>query len=89
MEVTVAKWGNSLGIRLPNSVIKNLGAKCGDKISIESTAGRAVIEKERDPWKEMEEYFGKPLSELTEQELRGSDVEIVDFGQDVGGEVVE
>ena len=30
----VAKWGNSLAIRLPRSVVKVLGLKAGDSIDI-------------------------------------------------------
>lgn len=34
----VAKWGNSLAVRLPSAVVKMLGLKEGDKIEI-SIAG--------------------------------------------------
>jgi antitoxin MazE len=30
----VAKWGNSLAVRLPNTVVKALGLKTGDEIEI-------------------------------------------------------
>jgi antitoxin MazE len=34
MIMRVAKWGNSLAVRLPNVVVKALGLKAGDQIEI-------------------------------------------------------
>ena len=42
----VAKWGNSLAIRLPRSVVTALGLKAGDTIDIH-VAGRRAFEIER------------------------------------------
>jgi len=36
----VAKWGNSLAVRLPESVVKVLGLKSGDQIEIVVTGTR-------------------------------------------------
>jgi antitoxin MazE len=36
----VAKWGNSLAIRLPDAVVKALGLKTGDEIEIVVTGTR-------------------------------------------------
>ena len=36
----VAKWGNSLAVRLPESVVKVLGLKSGDEIEIVVTGTR-------------------------------------------------
>lgn len=42
----VAKWGNSLAVRLPSSVVQALDLKEGDDITIHVTGGRAFeIEK--------------------------------------------
>jgi len=43
----VAKWGNSLAIRLPASVVKALGLKEGDEIEIR-VAGERDFEISRD-----------------------------------------
>ena len=43
----VAKWGNSLAIRLPSSVVESLGLVEGDQIEIR-IAGRREFEVARD-----------------------------------------
>jgi antitoxin MazE len=44
----VAKWGNSLAVRLPRSVIDALGLKEGDSIQIQ-VAGARTFEIEKSP----------------------------------------
>ncbi len=47
----VAKWGNSLAVRLPAAVVVALDLKAGDPIEIhiaEGRDGRPVLEVERD-----------------------------------------
>ncbi len=44
----VAKWGNSLAVRLPQSVIEALGLKEGDSIDVH-VVGRHSFEIERRP----------------------------------------
>lgn len=44
----VSKWGNSLAIRLPASVVEALGLKEGDRIEIHA-AGRRAFEIEKSP----------------------------------------
>jgi antitoxin MazE len=44
----VAKWGNSLAIRLPRSVVEALGLKEGDSIEIQ-VAGTRTFEIEKSP----------------------------------------
>lgn len=47
----VSKWGNSLAIRLPASVVEALGLKEGDDIDIK-IAGTGTFEVERKPNRE-------------------------------------
>jgi antitoxin MazE len=44
----IAKWGNSLAVRLPKAVVEALGLKEGDDISIH-VAGMRDFEIERSP----------------------------------------
>jgi antitoxin MazE len=37
----VSKWGNSLAVRLPSSVVEALGIKAGDDIEIQVAGARA------------------------------------------------
>jgi antitoxin MazE len=48
MLMQVAKWGNSLAIRLPRAVVKALKLKEGDSIEVH-VAGRRTFEVERAP----------------------------------------
>lgn len=44
----VSKWGNSLAVRLPRSVVDGLDLKSGDRLEIVSaTAERVVLAKDR------------------------------------------
>ncbi|HEX9324370.1 MAG TPA: AbrB/MazE/SpoVT family DNA-binding domain-containing protein [Xanthobacteraceae bacterium] len=46
----VAKWGNSLAVRLPRSVVEALGLKEGDSIDIHMSGARSfAIEKSPAP----------------------------------------
>lgn len=46
--MNVAKWGNSLAVRLPAAVVEALGLKEGDDIEIE-VAGARALEVRRKP----------------------------------------
>ena len=39
----VAKWGNSLAVRLPKAVVEALGLKVGDEIEIEADSARRFV----------------------------------------------
>jgi antitoxin MazE len=46
--VQVAKWGNSLAVRLPKAVVDALGLKAGDEIEIIiADKGRFAVAKDR------------------------------------------
>lgn len=47
----VAKWGNSLAVRLPDAVVKTLELKSGDEIAIVVT-GKREFRVERDTSRE-------------------------------------
>ncbi len=42
MIVKVAKWGNSLAVRLPQSVVEALRLKEGDSVEIQVIGGRSL-----------------------------------------------
>ena len=43
--VAVRKWGNSLGIRLPQTVLKKLDIQLSDELTIEVESGAIVLRK--------------------------------------------
>jgi antitoxin MazE len=40
--VLVAKWGNSLAVRLPKKLVEQLGLKAGDEVSVIATANKTL-----------------------------------------------
>lgn len=42
MELQIGKWGNSLAVRLPASLVKQAGLSLGARVSAEVTAGREL-----------------------------------------------
>ena len=85
MQITVSKWGNSLGIRIPTSVINALSIKNGDNISYEVKDNSLVLKKEMTTKEMFESFYKKPIDELTIEDLGPSGE--LDWGNDVGGEV--
>ena len=55
--VTLAKWGNSIGIRIPASIIKEANLSPGEKLEITSDhhggLALAPIKNQQDGWREM------------------------------------
>jgi antitoxin MazE len=51
MPMRVSKWGNSLAVRLPDTIVKSLKLKSGDEIEI-VMRGERVFEVERDTSRE-------------------------------------
>lgn len=43
METIVKKWGNSLGIRIPKHIAKELSLKDGSSVDIEDKEGEIII----------------------------------------------
>lgn len=44
----VARWGNSLAVRLPRSVVDALGIEEGDEVQVEaSEPGRLIVSRDR------------------------------------------
>lgn len=43
MEAKVQKWGNSVGIRIPSSILKSLNIKTNDILNIEQEEDKIVI----------------------------------------------
>lgn len=87
MEVKLAKWGNSYGIRLPKTLINDLNLSENDSLSIEAKNNQIIIKKNN--YDEMiimdyaEKYYGKPFSKLKNVLAN----EEMDWGDSVGEEV--
>ena len=66
MEARLQKWGNSIGIRIPHSILKELNLKINDLIKIEKIDDKVVITKQTTPKislsERFKEYHGDNLS---------------------------
>jgi len=77
MEAVVKKWGNSLGIRIPNLVARQLSLKDGSYINIEDKEQKIIIT----PIKK--NRLSEMLSKINEQNLH----EKIETGGPVGKEI--
>ena len=77
MEAVVKKWGNSLGIRIPNHIAKGLSLKDGSSIDIDDKGEEIIIR----PIKKNK--LTEMLSLINEQNLH----EEIDTGAPVGKEI--
>ena len=85
MQVTVSKWGNSLGIRIPTSVVETLALKNGDSISYEVKDNSLILKKDISTKDMFESFYGKPYDKISSEDL-GPGGEL-DWGGDIGGEL--
>ncbi len=80
MQARIAKWGNSLGLRVPKEVAISLGLKEGTRVDIATEGNRIVISARR-PTYSLEDV----LAGMTPEAMH----EAFDWGPDIGREIVE
>ena len=85
MSVSISKWGNSLGIRIPSAIVDALSIKSGDSLTYEVSNDSVILRKKVSTKRLFENFYKKPFSDITTNDLGA--VEFMDFGDDVGGEV--
>jgi len=67
--ITLSRWGNSLGLRLPKGVIDEQRLKAGDKVTVELVEGEIIVKKTVEPKKyNLSEILGcfRPATETGE-----------------------
>lgn len=80
MQVQIARWGNSLGLRVPKEIAVRLGLKEGARVDI-NTRGKQILISVARPIYELDEL----LEGMTPEAIR----EAFDWGEDRGREIVE
>jgi antitoxin MazE len=80
MQVQIARWGNSLGLRVPKEVAARVGLKEGARVELTAEGDKIVISVAR-PVYTLDEL----LLEMTPEAMH----EAFDWGPDVGREDVE
>jgi len=80
MQVNIARWGNSLGLRIPKDVADRAGLRAGSRVEIAAEDGRVVISPAKPRY-----VLSELLQGMTPEAMR----EAFDWGPDVGREIVE
>lgn len=82
MKVKVAKWGNSLGVRLPKAAVESVGAKAGSELDLTVENGelrlRGAIKTSR-----------QRLKELLDQIDPNKVPSMIDWGPNRGSEIID
>jgi len=83
MQVRIAKWGNSLAVRLPKAIAEDLGLTEGQPVDVAIDRGAVRLKPSTAPVR---------LSELVAEANRlgpAQHPEVVRWGRDVGAESIE
>ena len=78
---TVQKWGNSLAVRIPQSLAGQIDVEEGTAVELSVRDGELIVRPDRSP----KLSLGALLKNCKPSHLHGE----TDFGNDVGREVVE
>jgi len=81
MRAQIARWGNSLGLRVPKDIAKEIGLVEGTRVEIEAKGNRIIVTPVRRTYT-LEEL----LKDTTPETYSES---VVDWGPDVGREIVD
>jgi antitoxin MazE len=82
MKVKISKWGNSLGVRLPRAAVEATGFAEGAQLELEID-GRELRLK---PVRPVKRYR---LEDLVAEMKPENEPELVDWGPDVGAEIID
>jgi antitoxin component of MazEF toxin-antitoxin module len=85
MEIEMGKWGNSAAFRVPAELVRQSGLLVGAKADIQFKDGSIIITPERKKMSRAERY-ARIIADL---EKYGPDEDRVEWGPDVGNEIVE
>lgn len=80
METRIQKWGNSLGVRLPKKMAENKSLRAGSRVVVRETNDGLVIV--------IAKKGRLTLDELLENFDPKTQHDLVDWGEDVGREII-
>lgn len=98
MRVKIAEWGNSLGLRVPKAVADQLGLRAGSEVEVTLEGGEARLtpSKEEPPArKPVEVRHREMVDEMRRLMAQGvqppevAEPELLDWGPDVGAEIID
>ena len=73
MEIRLQKWGNSLGIRIPSTILKSLDLKSNDKINLDLDDDRIIITKSKKSKISLKERFNEYNGDKLTKEFNWDD----------------
>ena len=73
MEARLQKWGNSNGIRIPQSILKALNLKTNDKVEIEKVEDKIIITVPKEKKESLKELFDEYKGENLAKEFEWDD----------------
>jgi antitoxin MazE len=76
----VARWGNSLGLRIPKDIARRAGLREGARVDVEAEGDRIIISPARPRY-----VLADLLKGMTPEAMR----QAFDWGPDKGREIVE
>ncbi len=85
MKVKVAKWGNSLGVRLPKAAIEAVGASAGSDLDLVIDNGELRLKMSA---RTSRERFDEMIAEM-KRLGPGNEPEMVEWGPDRGSEIID
>lgn len=80
MQVSVTRWGSSLGLRIPKSIVGQFGLTEGARVDVEAEGDRIVVRVGRPRY-----ALDALLTGMTPEDLR----EAFDWTMDAGREAVD
>ncbi|TVM19997.1 AbrB/MazE/SpoVT family DNA-binding domain-containing protein [Oceanidesulfovibrio indonesiensis] len=80
-DTTIARWGNSLGLRIPKGTADTLGLKAGDAVRIEVSEDGLYLKK-------VQKTPKYTLNELLDQVTEENKHDAVDWGTPKGREIL-
>ena len=80
MQVRVARWGNSLGLRIPKDIAQRVGLREGARVDVEVEGDRIVVSPARPRY-----VLAELLKGMTPDAMR----EAFDWGPDKGREILD
>ncbi|HEX8463985.1 MAG TPA: AbrB/MazE/SpoVT family DNA-binding domain-containing protein [Abditibacterium sp.] len=84
MEQTVQKWGNSLAVRIPKALARELELRSGSEVELSSEDG-ALILRPRAKRTRRKYDLDEMISRITDENMQP----FIDFGPPVGKEIWE
>ena len=80
MQVSIARWGNSLGLRIPKDIAEQVGLCAGCRVEIEASNGQVIVSPAKPRY-----VLADLLKGMTPEAMHAA----FDWGADVGREIVD